>query len=121
MAGAHILSTLESQRSIAGMTRSGASSQVLPPALTGGEALSLTGLRSELGGMLSGGIHPETVLAPVSRALEDLGAKIGPHGGMVPSLSGPSAPGPAGETLAVRGRAALARLQSGFRSFARGL
>jgi hypothetical protein len=95
------------------MTRAGAPAVSPPPTFTVAEALNLAQIRSELDHMTAGGIHPETLLAPVSRVLERASeSTAGPHGGLQPSLRGLSAPGPAGEALAARGRVALARVQA---------
>jgi hypothetical protein len=116
MAGAHILAAQSGQATFAGNTRpAGEVPAGLPAAPTLHEAGWMAGLTSELDGIVSGGFHPETiaaaVAAPANRALERVGGQMaGPHGGAVPRPYSGATPGPAGESVAARGRALLSRL-----------
>lgn len=116
MAGAHILAAQSAQQNFAGNTRPNvAATQAGAPAPpTAGEGLAIAGIRSDLESILSGGLHPEAMVAaiaaPASRALEHIPQWAGNFGGARPAPYSAAQPGPAGESVAARGRALLSRI-----------
>lgn len=113
MAGAHILSAQGGQASFAGNTRANPTepNPGTPAPATAPEAVAQAGIVSELDSILAGGLHPEMFTQPLNRALEAATDSLrGPNGGLVPRPYSAAAPGPAGESVAARGRSLLARL-----------
>ena len=116
MAGPHILAARQGQAMFAGNTRAaGEANPGAPAPPSAVEALNLSSLRSELDHITAGGWHPESIWEqlsqPLNRGLEVVSSQLrGPNGGAIPKPYSHAMPGPAGEGLAARGRALLARL-----------
>lgn len=113
MAGAHILSAQGGQARFAGNTNPAPfePGPGIPAPVSAPEAVAQAGIVSELDSILAGGLHPEMFTQPLNRALQAASDSLrGPNGGTVPRPYSSAAPGPAGESVAARGRALLSRL-----------